>query len=55
MKIFTKLPLLPNDIEILLLKSGNINSKKYLASRSDIEDALQALVFGVPKCGVSQP
>ena len=55
MKIFTKLPLLPNEIAILLLKSGNINSKKYLASRSAIEDALQALVFGVPKCGVSQP
>ena len=55
MKIFTKLPLLPNEIGILLLKSGNINSKKYLASRSAIEDALQALVFGVPECGVSQP
>ena len=55
MQIFTKLPLLPNEIGILLLKSGNINSKKFLASRSAIEDALQALVFGVPKCGVSQP
>ena len=54
-KVFTKLPLLPNEIGILLLKSGNINSEKYLASRSAIEHALQALVFGVPKCGVSQP
>ena len=30
MKIFTKLPLLPNEIGILLLKSGNINSKNTL-------------------------
>ena len=30
MKIFTKLPLLPNEIGILLLKIGNINSKNTL-------------------------
>ena len=42
-------------LEFCFLKVEILTQKNYLASRSAIEDVLQALVFGLPKSGVSQP
>ena len=55
MKVYRKLPLLPEEIGILVLKSSKTNSKRYLASRSKVQNALEGLVFGLPKYGVAEP
>ena len=55
MKVYRKLPLLPEEIGILVLKSSKTNSKRYLASRTKVQNALEGLVFGFPKYGVAEP
>ena len=55
MKVHRTLPLLPKEIGILVLKSSKTKSKRYLASRSNVQNALEGLVFGYPKYGVDQP
>ena len=55
MKVYRKLPLLPEEIGILVLKSSKTNSKRYLASRPKVQNALEGLVFGFPKYGVAEP
>ena len=52
-KLYTKLSLLPAEIGILILKNSNTNSKRYVASRQSVQNALSGLVFGVPKFGVA--
>ena len=52
-KLYTKLPLLPAEIGILILKNSNTNSKRYVASRQSVQNALNGLVFDVPKFGVA--
>ena len=53
LKLYTKSPLLPAEIGILILKNSNTNSKRYVASRQSVQNALNGLVFCVPKFGVA--
>ena len=55
LKVFTKLPQLPSEVGILLLRSGKNRSKAYMASRERVQTALQGLVFGFPKYGTTEP
>ena len=55
MQIFTKLPLLPDEVGVLLIKNKNNSSKRYLACRRRVESALNGLVFGVPSGGIDSP
>ena len=55
LKIFTKLPQLPTEIGILLIKSSNNSSKAYMASRQRVQDALNGLVYGFPIYGTNTP
>ena len=52
--IATKLPLLPEEVKLLILKRKNANSRQYTASRNAVQNALEGLVFGFPKYGLSQ-
>ena len=54
--IATKLPLLPEEVKILILKprKQSTSTKQYTASRKAVENALTGLVFGYPKFGSSQ-
>ena len=54
--IATKLPLLPEEVKILILKpqKQSTSSKQYTASRKAVENALTGLVFGYPKFGSGQ-
>eukprot|EP00111_Clytia_hemisphaerica_P024917 TCONS_00073418-protein len=52
---FTKLPQLPSEVGILLIRGGKNSSKAYMACRQRIEQALVGLIFGVPKYGESAP
>ena len=54
-KFYTQLPLLPDKVGLLVLKSWGCNSKWYIASHSKVQDALEGLIFGVPKYGVAVP
>ena len=53
--LLTKLPQLPSEVGILLVRGGKNNSKAYCASRKRVQDAQEGLVFGCPKYGVSDP
>ena len=50
---FTQLPQLPSEVGIILIKSGKNNSKAYFACRERVQEALDGLIFGVPKYGES--
>ena len=52
--IATKLPLLPEEVKLLILKRKNANSRQYTASRNAVQNALEGLVFGFPKYGLTQ-
>ena len=52
MKIHSKLPLLPDEVGVLILRSGKTRSKLYLANRKNVEDALIGLVYGYPAGGL---
>ena len=50
--VLTKLPQLPSEVGILLVRSGKNQSKAYCASRENVQCALEGLVFGYPKFGI---
>ena len=52
MKIYSKLPLLPAEVGVLVLRSGRTNSKLYLANRNYVQEALTGLVYGYPAGGL---
>jgi len=55
MSIATKLPLLPQEVSLLILRRKTTTSKDYYASRSVVQEALEGLCFGMPKYGECVP
>ena len=55
MSIDTKLPLLPQEVSLLILRRKTTTSKDYYASRSVVQEALEGLCFGMPKYGECVP
>ena len=53
MKIHSKLPLLPDEVGVLILRSGNTKSKLYLANRNNVQEALLGMVYGYPAGGLA--
>ena len=49
LKIYTKLPLLPDEVGLLVLRTKGRKSKRYIASRVKVQAALEGLIFGFPK------
>jgi hypothetical protein len=48
MKVYSQLPLLPEEVGVLLIRNNNNSSKRYLAKRKRVQDALEGLVYGYP-------
>ena len=57
MTIATKLPLLPEEVNFILLSRANSDKKlkQYLVQRSVVQNALQGLCYGSPPGGVETP
>ena len=55
MKVYKCLPLLPEEVGVLLIKNKNNTSKRYLAKRDRVQNALNGLIYGVPFKGVEFP
>ena len=50
MKKYDQLPLLPKEVGVILVRNNKNSSKRYLAKRQRVQDALEGLVYGFP-CG----
>ena len=55
LNIYTKLPLLPDEVGLLVLRTKGRKSKRYIASCIKVQAALEGLIFGFPKFGLIHP
>ena len=55
MKIALELPLLPEEVGVIIIRKPGSTSKSYLVERRKVQSALDALVFGIPNGGSDTP